>query len=163
MTPQTFYLNGGTRATFGGKSRVTYQITLPPNTVEWYYAFTTSKNENSPTHIGLLAQLSRLFDPTGISAIVSNAITTPTGAGVCDIYLMDRNNAQAFSEKVDNWGGRYYYQPSGSRENFKQGTVQIRDIQNGNWVLGFRNPSALEGINVTFEVVAIVEVTEPFR
>ncbi len=160
MTPQTFYLNGGTRATFGGKSRTWFNIPLPKNTVEWYYSFTTTKNENSSSTIGLLSQLTRLYDPTGMTGIATNAILTPSGAGVCDIYLMDRANCDKFMDKVDNWGGSYSYIVSGSRENYKNGTVQIKDILSGNWCLGFKNPSATEGISITFEVVAIVEETK---
>jgi tetratricopeptide (TPR) repeat protein len=160
MTPQTFYLNGGTKATFGGKSRTWLSIPLPTNTVEWYYSFTTTKNENSSSTIGLLSQLTRLYDPTGITATATNAILTPSGAGVCDIYLMDRANCDKFMNKVDIWGGSYSYKVSGSRENYKNGTVPIKDILNGNWCLGFKNPSATEGISITFEVVAIVEETK---
>lgn len=160
MTPQTFYLNGGTKATFGGKSRTWFNIPLPKNTVEWYYSFTTTKNQNSSSSVGLLSQLTRLYDPTGMTAIATNAILTPSGAGVCDIYLMDRANSDKFIEKVDNWGGSYSYKVNGSRENYKNGTVQIKDILSGNWCLGFKNPSATEGISITFEVVAIVEETK---
>lgn len=160
MTPQTFYLNGGTKATFGGKSRTWFNIPLPKNTVEWYYSFTTTKNQNSSSSVGLLSQLTRLYDPTGMTAIATNAILTPSGAGVCDIYLMDRANSDKFIEKVDNWGGSYSYKINGSRENYKNGTVQIKDILSGNWCLGFKNPSATEGISITFEVVAIVEETK---
>lgn len=157
MTPQTFYLNGGTRATFGGKSRTWFNIQLPPNTVEWYYSFSTSKGENSNVSIELVSQLANLIDPTGLTAIASSSILTPTGAGVCDIYLMNRQNADAFIEKVDNLGGSFSYMVTGSRQNYKNGTVQINDILNGNWCLGFKNPSASEGIAITFEVAAIVE------
>jgi len=160
MSPQTFYLNGGTRATFGGKSRILINISLPPNTVEWYYSFSTSKNENSSMSIGLISQLTKLVDPTGLTAIATSSILTPTGAGVCDIYLMDRKNADAFMEKVDNLGGSYYYEISGSRENYKNGTVQIKYIASGNRCLGFKNPSATQGISITFEVAAIVEETK---
>lgn len=160
MTPQTFYLNGGTKATFGGKSRTWFNILLPKNTVEWYYSFTTTKNENSSSTIGLLSQLTRLYDPTGMTAIATNAILTASGAGVCDIYLMDRVNSDKFTDKVDNLGGTYSYKVNGSRENYKNGTVQIKDILSGNWCLGFKNPSATEGISITFEVVAIIEETK---
>jgi tetratricopeptide (TPR) repeat protein len=163
MTPQTFYLNSGTRATFGGKSRTLFNITLPPNTFEWYYSFSTSKNGKTNTTIGLVSQLTKLVDPTGLTSIATSFIFTPTGAGVCDIYLMDRKNAEAFLEKVDNWGGTYYYHVSGSRENYKNGTVQIKDITNGNWCLGFKNPSSTVGISITFEVAAIVEETKIFE
>lgn len=157
MSPQTFYLNGGTRAAFGGKSRAWYNIQLPLNTVEWYYSFTTKRGESAKGIINLFSQLTRLYDSTGMTALAANAIMTPTGAGVCDIYLMDRKNTDAFYDKVDNWGGTYSYKVSGSRVNFKDGTVQIKDITSGNWCLGFKNPSASEGISITFEVVAIVE------
>ena len=160
MSPQTFYLNGGTRATFGGKSRTWFNISLPPNTVEWYYSFSTSKNENSSISIELISQLTKLVDPTGLTAVATTSILTPTGAGVCDIYLMDRRNADAFMKKVDNSGGTYYYQVSGSRQNYKNGTVQIKDITTGNWCLGFKNPSATQGISITFEVAAIIEKTK---
>ncbi len=160
MTPQTFYLNDGTKATFGGKSRTWFNIQLPTNTVEWYYSFTTTKNENSSSTIELLSQLTRLYDPTGMTAIATNAILTPSGAGVCDIYLMDRANCDKFMDKVEYWGGSYSYKVNGSRENYKNGTVQIKDIVSGNWSLGFKNPSASEGISITFEVVAIVEETK---
>jgi tetratricopeptide (TPR) repeat protein len=160
MTPQTFYLNGGAKATIGGKSRTSININLPKNTVEWYYSFSTTKGENSKSTISLISQLTKLYDPTGITAMATNAILTPTGLGVCDIFLMDKKNADAFIEKVDNYGGKFNYFASGSRENFKNGTVVVRDIRTGNWCLGFKNPSAIEGISITLEVAAIVEETE---
>jgi tetratricopeptide (TPR) repeat protein len=73
---------------------------------------------------------------------------------------MDRANSDKFMDKVDNWGGSYSYKVNGSRENYKNGTVQIKDILSGNWCLGFKNPSATEGISITFEVVAIIEETK---
>lgn len=157
LSPQTFYLNGGNRATFGGKSRVWYNIQLPQNTVEWYYSFTTTKGEDPTQSIQLMSQLTKLVDPSGITAIAANAILTPSGAAVCDLYLMDRPNADKFLEKVDNWGGSYTYLINGSRLNYKEGTVQVKDAVSGNYCLGFKNPSAVQGITITFEVVAIVE------
>lgn len=160
LTPQTIYLNGGARATFGGKSRVLFNIDLPANTVEWYYSYSTARGENPSTTIELFAQLTRLFDPSGMTAISTNAIFTPSGAGVCDIYLMDRTNAGKFYEKVDQWGGTYSYWLSGSRENGKNGTVQIKDNVKGTVYLGFKNPSMTEGVSIIFEVAAIVEETK---
>ena len=160
MPAQTFYLNGGARATFGGKSRVWYPIQLPPNTVEWYYSFTTQRGQDATAVINLFAQLTRIYDPTGTTAIATNALLTPTGAAACDIYLMDRPNADKFLDKVDNWSGTYSYMVSGSRLNYKNGTIQVKDIQSGTWYLGFKNPSASEGISVTFAVSAIIEETK---
>jgi hypothetical protein len=45
----------------------------------------------------------------------------------------------------------------GSRQNFNQGAVQIRDSVKGKFFLGLRNPSALAAIQMTIEVCAIVK------
>lgn len=159
LPEQTFYLNGGTRAAFGGKSRVWYAITLPPNTVEWYYSFTSKRGQDASTTVNLLSQLTRAYDPTGTTALVVQSIASPTGSAACDIYLMDRTNADKFMDKVDNSGGTYSYFVSGSRLNFKNGVVQVKDRLSGVQYLGFKNPSGVEGIGITFEVSAIIEET----
>lgn len=101
---QTFYLNGGLRASVGGKSRVTYKIELPANTVEWYYSITVEKKEaNNIEAVNLFAQLTRLIDKTGIAGIVASGLLTPTGSGTCDAYLISGNNVSAFLAK-----GQFY-------------------------------------------------------
>lgn len=158
MPQQTFFLNGGMRATFGGKSRVYYQIDLPKNTVEWYYIFSTSDEQSPNTKsLNLVPQLASLVDPSGGAGIILSAIMCPTGSKSCDIYLMNRDNASAFMNKVDNSGGKFYYSISGSRQNYRNGTIQIRDAIYGTYYLGFKNPSVSTGIAVTFEVAALVE------
>ena len=160
QTNQSFYLNGGTRATFGGKSRTSLLITLPKNTIEWYYVFSTSPNEGNSQSINLVAQLTKIIDPTGVTAIATTALFAPTGnGGACDIYLVDRPNLDKFIKKVDNLGGSFSYILEGTRENFKNGVVQIKGINSGIWFLGFKNPSASTGVNITVEVAAIVEET----
>jgi hypothetical protein len=160
LAQQTFYLNGGVRASFGGKSRTYYAIDLPKNTIEWYYTFTTSEGKpvNSAA-LNLVPQLTRLIDPTGITALLASAIITPTGSNVCDIYLMDRANVDGFINKVDNDGGHFLYFGSGSRLNYLNGSVQVRDAVNGTLYLGFKNPSETAPVTVSFEVAAIVEET----
>ncbi len=161
MPEQTFYLNGGMRAAFGGKSRTYYKVDLPKNTVEWYYTFSTLESQNSGVHsLKLASQLTRLVDPTGMTAIAVSAIMSPTGSSSCDIYLMDRQNADAFVNKVDNNGGTYTYTISGSRQNYRNGVVQVKDATFGTYYLGFKNPSSSTGIDISFEVAAIVEEIE---
>ena len=159
MTEQNFYLNGGVRASLGGKSRTFYQIDLPKNTVEWYYIFTATESENSNEALNLVPQLTKALDPTGMTGILASSILSPTGSNSCDIYLMDRANADAFLEKVDLNGGTYSYNISGSRENYRNGTVQIKNILTGTRYIGVKNPSSTAGINVKLEVAAIVEET----
>jgi len=133
-------------------------IDLPVNTVEWYYAYTVARSENTETaSINLLAQLTKILDPTGVSAVVTGVLLTPTGSGVCDIYLLDQNSAPKFKDKVDNFGGSFNYVYSGTRENAKNNTVQIKDVRTGRWFLGLKNPSLSEGINLTIEAVAVIE------
>lgn len=157
ISPQTYYLNGGTRATFGGKSRTMLKIDLPKNTFEWFYSFSTNKGQNSKSQLNLFGELTRIYDPSGLTAIATNKLISPTGANVCDVYLMNRKNADAFMEKIDNLGGTYNYYLTGSRENFRNGIVQIKDNLSNDLFLGFKNPSLSEGISVTVEVVAIIE------
>lgn len=157
MSQQSFVLNGGLKASFDGKSRTYYPIKLPENTVEWYYSFTTTSIGGNQNNLELLTQLSNLIDPSGITSIAVTSILTPTGIAACDIYLMDRNNVALFMEKVDQNDGSYRYYESGSRQNFNDGTVQVRDVIQNDIYLGFKNPSTLEGIQVAVEVVAVVE------
>ena len=157
LPEQDFYLNGGVRADFGGKSRVSYKIDLPLNTIGWVYSFTTSINPKSTDNLKLAAQLTKLIDQTGAMAIATEAILAPTGVASADIYLCDRQNIGLFMEKLD----KFDWKISGSRQNFKQGVVPIKIEKQGTWYLGIRNPSAVDGINVKLEVVAVVEERVP--
>ncbi len=158
MPQQTFYLDDGVKATVGGRSRVTYKIDLPKNTIEWYYIVTTVEGETpDKISLNLVAQLSKLLDAAGITAITDAAIVAPAGSGVCNVYLMDSDNAEAFLQKADNSGGSFRYKSSGTRENFREGTVQIKDAIAGTYYLGFKNLSASKGITIVFEAAAIVE------
>ena len=57
IEPQSFYLNGGSKNMVGGNSRTGFKIDLPPNTIEWYYAFTTEPTKNNQQNIQLENQL----------------------------------------------------------------------------------------------------------
>lgn len=152
------YLNGGLRASAGGKSRVLVPVELPSNTVEWYYSFSTSKGESGTKNLKLAAQLATLVaDPTGITASISSKINVPQGSSSADIYLLDSRNHIAFEQKYDNNGGTFKYWPEGTTLNTKQAIVRIDDVKVGKYYLGLKNPSTLDGINISIEVVAIVE------
>jgi hypothetical protein len=155
VTSHDFYLNGGARAAFGGKSRVYLMVTLPPNTVEWYYAVTTTPGKGQGPQIGLAGQLAKLLVPGGgLASIVLSSLIAPTGSGVCDVYVFsDQGNLNRFIEKTEN----YTSLASAMRENFRHGVVQVRDAVQGSYFLGLRNPSGMSGINVTVEVTAIVK------
>lgn len=147
----------------GGNSRTGFKIDLPPNTVEWYYAFTTEPNKNNDQIIQLESQIGFLLQQTtGISGNLLNLIKIPIGQGLIDIYLTDRKGYDVFFKK-DFFGMWEYTAPNhtieGSRTNIKDGKVKIDDIRKGSHFIVIRNTSSTTGINVKLEVVAIVEET----
>jgi tetratricopeptide (TPR) repeat protein len=157
---RSIYLNGGTRATFGGKSRTYIQIDLPVNTKNWYYSFTTSPGESGTQNLNLLIQLtSMVADPSGITTSALNNVQVPEGSQSIDVYLCDRKNIDKFLNKDDLYGGSYTYNMEGSVENTKQGIIEVDDITDGTYFLGLKNPSSLDGVNISIEVVAIIEET----
>lgn len=152
------YLNGGMRAEFGGKSRTSIKVDLPPNTVEWYYSFTTTEGGNGTENLNLAIQLSRiLVDPSGLTSVAISKVKVPKGVAAADIYLLDQRNLNLFLQKVDLNGGTFLQYPEGLVENTKQAIVKVDDIKRGTWYLGLKNPSSINGININIEVVAITE------
>lgn len=160
IEPQSFYLNGGSRNMVGGNSRTGFKIDLPPNTVEWYYAFTTEPTENNQQNIQLENQLRLILQTAGFTGNLLNLIKIPPGQGLIDVYLTDRKGYDIFFEK-DFFGIWKYTAPAhnieGSRANFKDGKVKIDDLKKGTHFLVIRNTSATTGVNIKLEVVAIVE------
>jgi tetratricopeptide (TPR) repeat protein len=158
LASQDFYLNGATRGAIGGKSRTFFEIKLPVNTVEWYYSFSTTPNVGQKQNTELFSQLTGLLSKSNVYTFAATAIFSPTGnGGACDIYLLDRANLDKFYNKEDLLGNNFTYFIQGSRENYKNGVVQIKDITKGTYYLGFRNSSLSTGTNINVEVVAIVE------
>lgn len=153
ISKETFTLNSGGRAMLGGRSRIDLPVELPANTVEWYYAVTTSLERTPAPSIGLADQLIKLITPSGIAESVLSAIIMPTGSGACDVYLFsDRDNVNRFLAKQ-----QFACLMDESRQNFNQGAVRIRNAVKGDFILGLRNPSALAAVQVTIEVCAIVK------
>lgn len=158
---RSFYLNGGLRSSFGGKSRVYLKIDLPPNTIKWYYSFSTAQGESGTQNMHLALQLAGMIaDPSGISSSTLSAIQVPDGVASADIYLCNKENIDAFMEKWDNDGGSFYYTMEGTTQNTKQAVVEIDDITSGSVYLGLKNPSMNDGLNISIEVVAITETTK---
>lgn len=158
---RSIYLNGGARASVGGKSRTTVKVDLPVGTKSWYYSFSTTPGESGISNLNLAMQLgSIVLDPSGITKAVIEKINVPEGSGSIDVYLLDQNNSDAFVNKVDLNGGIYNYFRDGTVFNTKNGVVPISEIMQGTIYLGLKNPSELTGININIEVVAVTEQVE---
>jgi hypothetical protein len=159
---QDFFINGGLNSTFStGKSRVTIPISLPENTVEWYYRFSASRNkediENVKTNFKLFSELATVtLGLTGVGATLTegvfNSLAQPPGADFCDIYLLPAEHRSTFEVKQD---GQWKHYPDAARQNFKSGNVRVKCCNTGQFYLGIKNPAATMGVHVSVEVVAI--------
>lgn len=160
--PQEFFINGGRAATFsGGRSRIILPITLPKNTLEWYYRFSASRSEEDIKSVrknfslfGDLASLVLNLSGTAvvIKTLAVGSLSTPPGANYCEIYLLTQQTSSAFEAKQDT---EWQYYREGSRQNFKSGNVKVTGMNAGTYHLGIRNPDPGFGIHVSVEVVAI--------
>ncbi|MNU87943.1 hypothetical protein D3C71_777420 [compost metagenome] len=153
---RNIYLNGGARASIGGKSRTIIPVKLPEGTKSWYYSFSTSEGVNGTQNLNLLIQLSSmLVDPSSFSRVLLSSIELPKGSSSIDVYTLDQKNADLFVEKVDNNGGSFSYFREGLVTNTRQAVVELSSVRN--CYIGLKNPSTWDGVNVTIEVVALVE------
>lgn len=155
---EKFYLNSKSNAYVkGGKNRVIFPIYLPENTEEWFYVFSASRNENDITNT--LSSFSLASELTGIinsKESVANSVTnlsTPPGADICDIYILDENNVKLFTDKEE-----FEYKIDASRENYKSGLIQVKENYGSKVYLGINNPDNIHGIHVGIEVVAVIKV-----
>ena len=154
---EKFYLNSKSNALVkGGKNRTIFPIRLPKNTDHWYYRFTASRNEeviNQTLNSFILA--SEFSQYVNSEKPIQNAIqnlTTPPGAHICDVYILDESNAKLFKDKAD-----FSYDISASRENYKSGNVSVNSPERPLTYMGINNPDNLHGIHVSIEIVAVIK------
>lgn len=149
-------LNGGMRAALEGTSRTTIPIRLPKGTVSWYYSFSTSPAGSGTQNLQLLMQLTAAaIDPSHLGSAALSELSIPPGSAAVDIYLLDQDNVTPFLQKADNNGGNFYYKRNGTVTATKQGIVPV-SLVSGPLYLGIKNPSVLDGVDITIEVVALV-------
>lgn len=155
-----YYINSGSNATFkGGKSRITFPVNIPNNTIEWYYQFSATRNkkeiDKTKAGFNLVGQLTKLIDKTGILEIGIDALTQPPGGNICDVYQLDYENSRLFESKE-----AYKYFIDGTRKNIKSGIVKLNGGAGETYYIGIKNPDSMNGIHVAIEVVAIVHEQE---
>ncbi|WP_162127940.1 tetratricopeptide repeat protein [Flavobacterium phycosphaerae] len=91
--------------------------------------------------------------PAG-SAIASQ-IKVPEGSQAIDVYVLTAKNTTLFMNKED---AKFKYHRDISILNAKEAVQYIDTGKYGNsFYIGLRNPSALSGINIKIEVVAVVD------
>ncbi|WP_340066879.1 hypothetical protein [Ascidiimonas aurantiaca] len=160
LQTEKFYVNSRSNSFIkGGKDRVFFPVFLPPETVSWWYVFTASRNEsdieNTLNTFNLAGTLTKYLDE---DTSLQNAVlkfNTPPGANICDIYVLDEDNARRFGEKSD-----FIYNVDLSRENYKSGVVAANGYVPQKIYMGIRNPDNVYGIHVAVEIIAVVKTFE---
>ncbi|WP_340076039.1 hypothetical protein [Leptobacterium sp. I13] len=157
---EQFYLNSRSNTVLkGGKNRVILPVNLPENTVEWFYVFTASRNEddikNTLHSFDLAASLTKFIDNDKSLSSAVASLNAPPGANICDIYLLDEENTLLFNNKKD-----FLYEIDASRENYKSGVVEVKEVNGKKTYLGINNTDNIYGIHVAIEIVAIVKTQE---
>lgn len=153
---QNFYLNSTSNEYWkGGNAKSIIPVELPEGTVEWYYEYTSSRSKElvqaNVKSFSLATQLTSIVDKSGLLNASISMFTAPPGNDVCDIYLFENEYYNRFLT-----GASFNHFPIGSRQNFKSGIVQIRNLPLKNPRLGIKNNDMTYGINVSIQIVAIV-------
>jgi len=154
---QDFWVNSGSNAALGGRSRITLPLEFPKNTVEWYYKFAASRNANeiaqTKEKLHLVGELTQLISgfTGGALNIAVEELTQPPGANYCDVFLLNKDNLSPFEQKTE-----FTYITEGTMANYISGVVQMKCCTNDIHYIGVRNPDTFYGIQVAIEVVAIV-------
>ncbi|MCX2678876.1 hypothetical protein OOZ15_02885 [Galbibacter sp. EGI 63066] len=161
LQKERFYLNSKSNALVkGGKNRVVFPVYLPENTKEWFYVLTADRDQEAVKRtaktFSLASELSKHLDTevTSLSSAVTQ-LNAPPGAHICDVYLLEKEQAQLFREKED-----FSFNMEGSRENYKSGVIHIKENTADKFYIGVNNPDNLYGIHVGIEVVAIISKEE---
>lgn len=131
-----------------GKSRVVLPITLPENTIAWFYQISATKGSENP--LNLLLQLSRLTDPTGLTADITSKILTPKGDVNCNVFVLNQEFKDAFLA-----GKQFSYSLEGSVTSIQQATMQLSKYPYGTYYIGLDNPN-INSIIISIEVAAFV-------
>jgi hypothetical protein len=163
ISNQNFELNSYLKT--GGRSRSFIKITLPQNTVHWFYMITIKKLEQPYSVLDLSNQIAtKIKDPQFQAAnLAANLFLAPDGTATCDVFLTNKKGKDLFMERtelnLDYVYSNVDHEEASSRLNFSQGTIKINNSNTSNYLV-FRNNSPMQGIKVSIEVVAKVKKTE---
>ena len=156
------FINSTSNETWkGGNDEIVIPIKIPPNTVEWYYAFSASRNENEVknniNNLGLLGEINNALNGINPMTMAINfgveMFTTPPGADYANVYLLDFANYSLFKSE-----GKFRYIVDGSRQNLKSSTIKVNCCtDNQSYYLGVQNRSIFHGIHIGIKAVAITK------
>jgi hypothetical protein len=159
LSPAVHYLNSSTNIS-SGNFKVSVSVTLPPNTIEWYYIVTATRDRGvveqtkQKFHLAenLATAVANLNPSSKILSIGLDLLTAPPGDDYCDVFILD-----AYSNGNFLNNSTFYPYPEGKRINISSGKVQINKIYHRDLYIGLRNTDTFHGVNVIIEAAAIVQ------
>lgn len=84
-------------------------------------------------------------------------ISAPAGARAVDVYLIgNERSVSVFMSK----SGDFSHYPSYQRLGQRSGVVRVNGYTTGTYFIAYKNPGSVQGLSVSFEVVAITEGIE---
>lgn len=155
MQNENYQLNGGMRASIGGRSRTVIPIQIPQGCIQIVYSVVAQRTSDATQDINLALQLTDLLGSYASVLSAAGHVRLPRGTETVDAFILSRPNYSSYFEaKQDNvWS----YLRDYSRQACQSCTVTIpvNGISGGTLYLGLRNPSEIDGVNITLDVVAI--------
>ena len=148
LAERNVYLSSIARASLlEGASRNTIGIFIPENTIEWYYAFSTTEGEKGEGFLNLAASL---YSTALADGSVGSSLSIPQGVNTVDAYLID-----GFSSNLFNAGQLTGFYESSSVKSATDGAFKVTEPLAGRYAIGLNNPSQLNGVYVFVEVLAV--------
>ncbi|MBR4267077.1 MAG: hypothetical protein IKQ46_13575 [Bacteroidales bacterium] len=126
------------------------KVSLPENTVYWFYSFTSYEYGDYTNTFSLLNNLQEYYSPqSGVSQDAASRIIPPAGAeSSMNIYLLDADNALDFSNGRD-------FHFINSLKMASSSVIEENEYTDGTFYLGLESLSSAE-LRVVLEVVAVV-------
>ncbi len=167
VTETRIALNGTLNSSMGGNCKTVIEVPLPPNTIEWYYTFTTARNEQSDNRlnrfIGLTTKVASLLASSyaagasvkfeGLAENAIKAMVIPQGAIAVNAYVVDANNSQLFlnGQQFNSYiGGTHMQSVSGSS------LIKLNQYSPRLLYIALYNPNVTSGVLIDVEVTATV-------
>lgn len=160
-SPGLHWLNSLSNAYIrGGSDRIVLPVSLPDNTVEWYYTVSASRDRESISQnlrtISLVRDVAKAIVSGNVAATALNfsfqLITQPPGSDYCDVYLLQEQGRKLFTEGEEV----FPFLQEGSRENVSSAKVRIKGNGQRQFYLALRNRDTFNGLAVGIEIVALV-------
>lgn len=160
-SPGLHWLNSLSNAYIrGGSDRIVLPVSLPENTVEWYYTVSASRDRESISQnlrtISLVRDVAKAVVSGNVAATALNfsfqLITQPPGSDYCDVYLLQEQGRKSFTSGEEEFA----FLQEGSRENVSSAKVRIKGDGQRQFYLALRNRDTFNGLAVGIEIVALV-------